>query len=156
MLGASSAQQLRRGHIALLDSALDPFSFPGVAARAGMIEQWHMPGGTNKHNAALARLLQLRVLEAVTIPHSAELGYALHQTLARHLRAAVYGGCDHALSELRTSNCCCDHPNAVTVPFLAGYGNKCASMSRPLHSVMLIHHLLQSTLESMPQISPIR
>lgn len=67
-----------------------------------MIEQWHTPEGTAKHNAALARLLQLRVLEAAPIPHSTDLGYALHQTLARHLRIAVYGGCDRVLLGLES------------------------------------------------------
>ena len=58
-----------------------------------MVDQWHTVEGRAKHHAALARLLQLRVLEARNLPRSEVLGYALHETLARHLRQALYGGC---------------------------------------------------------------
>lgn len=66
-----------------------------AAACAGVIEQWHTPEGTAKHHAALARLLQLRVLEAAPTLQIEQLKYSLHPALARHLRSAVYAGWDH-------------------------------------------------------------
>ena len=77
-----------------------------VPACAGVVDEWHTKEGEAKHHAALARLLQLRVLEARNIARTEVLGYALHSTLAKHLRSAVYGGCDHIFRRAGSCTLC--------------------------------------------------
>ena len=81
-----------------------------VPACAGVVDEWHTKEGEAKHHAAMARLLQLRVLEARNIARTDVLGYALHPTLAKHLRSAVYGGCDHDSGGLDSVRLCSLQP----------------------------------------------
>ena len=60
---------------------------------AGTLDSWHASDVGDKHKMALARLLQLRVLEVVAATaRTDQPAFVLHRSLQTHLRDAVAGG----------------------------------------------------------------